>query len=112
MTAAARTSMRRTRTTAVLSALMCVIALLAPSTATAAAGHARAHLHAATIVAAATVHLHAPALRPDQPHLLSPAVHPRHSVAVARVTATSATITTSRTVDSPRMRGPPMHGCS
>lgn len=104
-------SLRRSRSTTLLATVLCACALLAPVTAQTATGGAQTGSHVAKIVAVGSTQQQLPALRPDQPHPVT--ADDRHVLAWSRVTrtATSAMIAPSRTADSPRMRGPPAHGC-
>lgn len=111
MQAAAGTSVRRTGATAILAALLCTLALLAPSTAQAATAPAHTTVYVVKIVAAAAAYQHAPAFRLDQPQPLTAAGRARHVAVFGAATATSSTISSLATVDSPRMRGPPADSC-
>lgn len=111
MRAAAGASMRRTGTTAILAALLCAVALLAPSTAQAATGAGHTSIHAVKVVALGPTHQHPHTSRLDQPQPLSTAGQARHVPVSGTATATSSTISSLATVDSPRTRGPPAHGC-
>src|SRR5664279_4046360 len=94
----ARTSTRRTGSTAILAVLLCVFALVAPTTAGATNGPAHTGSHALAVVGAATTYQHALTLRLEQPRLLSAVgrVGPAgHSVTT---TATSSTISSLATV--------------
>lgn len=100
------------RTPALLAVVLCTLALLALTTAKAATGTARTGVHPVKIVAAGSPQHHGLTVRLDQPHVLGAASPPSVGRASRASTATSATITPSCTVDSPRMRGPPAQGCS
>lgn len=100
------------RNAALLAAVLCAVALLAPTTAKAATGQTHTGVHLIKVVAAAAANQQVLNLRPDQPHVLSAASQPSLRWASSATTATSATIARSCTADSPRMRGPPAHGCS
>lgn len=100
------------RMTALLATALCAFALLAPTTAKAATGKTHTGIHLMTAVAAGNPHQHALTPRVDQPHVISTGSAPSIRWSSGTATATSATITPSCTADSPRMRGPPAHGCS
>jgi hypothetical protein len=99
------------RTTALLATVLCAFALLAPTTAAAVTGNAHPGIHLVKAVAAGPAHQHASALRADQPSVVRAGGGSSVGWAVRAATTTSATITPSCTADSPRMRGPPAHGC-
>jgi hypothetical protein len=100
------------RTTALLATVLCALALLAPATAKAASGKAHPGHHLVKVIADGAPHQHSLTLRLDQPHVLSGGSRPSIGWASEAATATSAPITPSCTAESPRMRGPPAHGCS
>jgi hypothetical protein len=104
-------SVRRARPAALLGALLCIIALLAPSAARGTTGHARSHVHIAAIFEVGFSYQHLPALRLDHPQLLGAVACTQHLPAFGTATATSSKIAIAATVDSPRMRGPPADGC-
>ena len=99
------------RATALLATVLCAFALLGPAAATAATGQAQTGIHLVKAVTAGTLHQNAVSLRADQPHVIGTASAQSTGWAAAASTATSATIVPSCTADSPRMRGPPAHGC-
>jgi hypothetical protein len=100
------------RTTALLAVVLCTLALLAPTTAMAATGKVDTGIHLVKVVTANATHPHVLNLRLDQPHVLSAGGRPSVGWAFEAATGRSATIARSCTADSPRMRGPPAHGCS
>ena len=98
-------------TTALLAAVLCAFALLAPTTAGAATGTAHTRIHLVKAVAAGSAHQNASAPRADHPSVVSAPAGPSVGRTFGTATATSATIPPSYTADLPRMRGPPAHGC-
>jgi hypothetical protein len=99
------------RITALLAAVLCGFALLAPPSADTAAGAVNTGNHLVKVVTAGAAHQQTPTLRLDQPPVLGTEGQSSVGRGSSTATATSAEITTSCTVDSPRTRGPPEHGC-
>lgn len=111
MGGAARTSIRRTGVTAILAGLLCAFALLTPTSSRAGTGPLHTGIHVVKVVATTASYPHAPALRLDEPRLLSAVDRPGYVPTFTTVTATSSTITSLATGGSPRMRGPPADRC-
>ncbi len=105
------TALRATSTTAICAAVLCVLALLAPTAARVGTAHVPTSHHGLTIAVAIAADHGLHGLRLDHPQVLGGPGVPGNAIASAATTARSSSIVSPVTVDSPRTRGPPVDGC-
>jgi hypothetical protein len=105
------TVLRRTGPTAICAAALCLLALLAPTAARTAADHVATSHHGLTVAMAVAADQGLHGLRLEHPQMLGAPSVPGNVTALAAATASSSSIVSLATVDSPRTRGPPVDGC-